>query len=87
MRGVLNVFGSTCIGSNPVVGTVIGFITGGVAEWLRRSVSNHATSTRVGLNPLVGIINHKPTANSGAHPSEAGERVDSQLMCPSFRCW
>ena len=26
---------------------------GGVAEWLRRSVSNHARSTRVGSNPVV----------------------------------
>ena len=27
---------------------------GNVAEWLRRSVSNHATSTRVGSNPRHG---------------------------------
>ena len=37
---------------------------GGVAEWLRRSVSNHAGSTRVGSNPVVGTTSHKPTANS-----------------------
>ena len=48
-------------------------IRGGVAEWLRRSVWNHARSTRVGSNPVVGITNHKPTANSGVHPSEVGK--------------
>ena len=36
---------------------------GGVAEWLRRSVSN----------PVVGTTNHKPTVNSAVHPSEVGK--------------
>ena len=43
---------------------------GGVAEWLRLSASNHARSTRVGSNPVVGTTNHKPTVNSAVHPSE-----------------
>ena len=30
---------------------------GGVVEWLRHSVSNHARSARVGSNPVVGTIN------------------------------
>ena len=34
---------------------------GGVAELLRRSVSNLARSTRVGSNPVVETTNHKPT--------------------------
>ena len=46
-----------------------------MAEWLRRSVSNHARSTRVGSNPVVGTINHKPTVNSAVHPSEVGKCV------------
>ena len=41
-----------------------------VAEWLRRGVSNHVRSTRVGSNPVVGTTNHKPTVNSAVHPSE-----------------
>ena len=45
----------------------------GVAEWLRHSVSNHARSTRVGSNPVVGSTSHKPTVNSTAHPSEVGK--------------
>ena len=49
--------------------------SGGVAEWLRRSVSNHAKSTRVGPNPVVGTTNHKPTVNSAVHPSEAGKLI------------
>ena len=28
---------------------------------------------RVGLTPVVGTTNHKPTANSAVHPSEVGE--------------
>ena len=44
-----------------------------MAEWLRRSVSNHARSTCVGSNPVVGATNHKPTVNSGVHPSEVGK--------------
>ena len=50
-------------------------IYGGVAEWLRCSVSNHAKSTHVGLNPVVGTTNHKLTVNSAVHPSEVGKRV------------
>ena len=41
-----------------------------VAEWSRRSVANHARSTRVGSNPFFGTTNHKPTVNSAVHPSE-----------------
>ena len=48
---------------------------GGVAEWLRRSVSNHARSTRVGSNPVVGTTTHKPKVNSAVHPSEVGNWV------------
>ena len=48
---------------------------GGVAEWLMRSVSNHARSTRVGSNPVVGTTNHKPTVNSTVHPSKVGKLV------------
>ena len=32
----------------------LGSLSGGVAEWLRCSVSNHARSTRVGSNPRRG---------------------------------
>ena len=46
---------------------------GGVVKWLRRSVSDHARSTRVGSNPVVGTINHKRTVNSAVHPSEVGK--------------
>ena len=49
------------------------FFDGGVAEWLRRSVSNHARFARVGSNPVVGTTNHNPTANSAVHPSEVGK--------------
>ena len=49
------------------------YLDGGVAEWLRCSVSNHARCTRVGSNPFVGTTNHKPTANSAVHPSEVGK--------------
>ena len=48
-------------------------LSGGVAEWLRRSVSNHVRSTRMGSNPVVGTTNHKPTVNSVVHPSEVGK--------------
>ena len=54
---------------------------GGVTEWLRRSVSNHTKSTRVGSNPVVGTTNYKPTVNSAVHPSEVGKwllRSDSE---------
>ena len=44
-----------------------------MAEWLWRSVSNHARSIRVGSNPVVGTANHKPTVNSAVHPSEVGK--------------
>ena len=46
---------------------------GGVADWLRCRVSNHARSTRVGSNPVVGTTNHNPTVNSAVHPSEVGK--------------
>ena len=46
---------------------------GGVVEWLRRSVSNLVGSACVGSNPIVGATNHKPTAYSAVHPSEAGK--------------
>ena len=36
-------------------------LVGGVAEWLRRSVSNLVRSARVGSNPLVGMIDRKAT--------------------------
>ena len=45
----------------------------GRVVWLRRSVSNLVRSTCVGSNPVVGTTNHKPTANSAAHPSEVGK--------------
>ena len=47
-------------------------VVGGVAEWLRRSVSNLVRSTCVGSNPIVGITNHKQTVNSAVHPYEVG---------------
>ena len=46
---------------------------GGVAKWLGRSVSNHASPTHVCLNSIVGTTNHKPTVNSAVHPSEVGK--------------
>ena len=48
---------------------------GGVAEWLRRSVSNHTRSIRVGSNPVVGITSHMPTVNSAFHRSEVDKWV------------
>ena len=50
-----------------------GPLHGGVAEWLRRSVSNQVRSTRVGSNPVVGATNHKPTVNSAIQPPEVSE--------------
>ena len=49
------------------------FIGDDVAEWLRRSVSDHTRSTRVGSNPVVRTTNRKPTVNSAVHPSEVGK--------------
>ena len=46
---------------------------GGVAEWLRLNVLNHARSNRVGFNPVVGTINNRPTVNSAVHPPEVGK--------------
>ena len=48
-------------------------VYGGVNKWLRCDVSNLARSTSMGSNPVVGITNHKPTANSAVHPSEVGK--------------
>ena len=52
---------------------------GGVAEWLRHSVTNHARSARVGSDLVVGTTNHKLTVNSAAHPPEVGENVYSEV--------
>ena len=52
-----------------------GVFHGGMAKWLRHSVSNHATFIHVGSNPVVGTTNHKPTVNSAVHPSEVGKLV------------
>ena len=46
---------------------------GGVAEWLRSSVSNFLGSARVGLSPVVVTTNHQPTANSAVDPFEVGK--------------
>ena len=46
---------------------------GGVAEWIRCSVSNLVGYTRVGSNPVADSANHKPAANSAVHPSEVGK--------------
>ena len=48
-------------------------IASGVAEWIRRSVSNLVGYTRVGSNPVADSANHKPAANSAVHPSEVGK--------------
>ena len=42
----------------------------GVAEWLRRSVSNLVRSRCMCSNTVVGITNHKPTVYSAVNPSE-----------------
>ena len=55
------------------VSTLLLLLYGGVAEWLRCSVSNHVRSIRVGLNPVFGTTNHKPTVNSAVHPPEVGK--------------
>ena len=47
----------------------------GVAEWLRHSVSNLVRSSRMGLNPIVGATNHRPTVTSSVHPSEVGKSI------------
>ena len=44
------------------------WLNGGVAEWLKRSVSNHVSSARVGSKPVVGTTDYKPTVNSAVHP-------------------
>ena len=41
------------------------------------SLSNHARSTCVGSNPVVGTTNHKPTANSAVH----GDGLVSHFTC------
>ena len=46
---------------------------GGVAEWLRRSISNIVGFTRVGSNPVVETTSNTPTDDSAFHPSEVGE--------------
>ena len=50
--------------------------SGGVAEWLRRSVSNLVGPTRVGANSVADTTSHKPTANSAVHPSLAPRLVN-----------
>ena len=49
--------------------------SGGVAEWLRRSVLSLVRSTCVALNSIVETTDHKPTSNSAVHPSGAGKGV------------
>ena len=58
--------------------------SGGVAEWLRRRVSNHARSTRVGSNPVVGTTNHKPTVNSAVYPWSVNEYSEVTLMAKAL---
>ena len=53
--------------------TMLSMCLGGVAVWLRRSVSNHARFSCVSSNPVIGTTNHKPTVNSAVHPSEVGK--------------
>ena len=48
-------------------------VSGGMADWLIRTVSNLGRSTRVGSSPVVGTMNHKPTSNSALHSSEVGK--------------
>ena len=45
------------------------------AKFLTHTVSNPMDFTHVASNPVFGITNHKPTANSAVHPSEAGKCV------------
>ena len=52
--------------------SVVEWPSGGMAEWLRRSVSNLVKSTRMGSNPIVGTTNHKPISSSAVHPSDVG---------------
>ena len=47
----------------------------GVAEWIRRSVSNLMGYTCVSSNPVADSANNKPAANSDVHPSEVGKCV------------
>lgn len=46
----------TCSGQTKYIESGTWYITayGGVAEWLRHPVSNHARSTQVGFNPVLG---------------------------------
>ena len=39
-------------------------IDGSVTKLLRHGVSNSVGSVHMGLNPIVGITNHKPTASA-----------------------
>ena len=44
-----------------------------MADWLRRSVSNLVSSTRVGSNPVAGITIYKPVPRPAVRPSEFGK--------------
>ena len=50
-------------------------IDGGVAEWIRRNVSNLVGYTRMGSNPIADSAGQKPAAKSAVHPSEVGKLV------------
>ena len=54
-------------------------IYGGVAEWLRHSISNLVGSTFIGSNQGVRA-KYKPTANSAFHLLEVNEYLEATLM-------
>ena len=54
-------------------GNTVCAMNGGVAEWLRRSVSNIVGLSAWVRIQIVGTTKNKPTANSAVHPSEVGK--------------
>ena len=62
-----------------------GDLNGGVIEWLRHSISNLVRSTCVGSNPVIGITNHRPTANTAGRLSESvNEYSEATLRAQSL---
>ena len=60
-------------------------LCGGVAKWLRCSVSNLVRSTRVGSNPVVGTTNHMPTVNQLSFlPRSVNEKSEVTLMAQAL---
>ena len=55
-----------------------------VAEWLRRSVSNHVRSTRVGSNPVVGNTTSQQSTQLSIHPKSINEYSEVTLRAKAL---